>query len=748
MPTYEFTAPDGKTYEVGAPEGATQAQAFEMLQSQLAAGTAPAAGAPSATMSAGRMLNDVPRQLGLTARYAIEGPAQAAQVVTEPIRQLVTDPILRSLAPRSASSLVTGKPDYQSKPLVEAVGGLLDRVGLPKPGTPGERVVGDAARMMAGAAVPARLAGAAADAAGPVTNLTAEMAPAMLSRGQNLLRGLAANPTSQLTAAAGGGLAGGASREAGGGPLQQGGAALIGTVLGGMVPAVSQPLIGAARNLLTRGPTPQQIDVQLSRTLDRAGVDYSQLSEQVRRSLRTELGDALRAGQELDPAAVSRLADFSAVGAQPTRGMLSQNPSQITREQNLAKMAANSSDGELQGLPAMQNRNNQVLIGRLNDLGARTETDPIAAGRLVQGAVRGTRDQLRGAERAAWEEARQSPGYTQPIYADGLSAVNHALGDEGMMGFISPTISRYMEAFQGPNPQPFTPQAYRNLQSMLAGEMAKGGNEAAAAGIARRALEASPMRPVTNSAGVDFGTAPVTPGLAAALRSHDEQAGNAIAAVDRARAATRAAYQYEESSPLVRTALSDARTADPENLARSFVLNGSVNDAQAVAREVGPAGRETIRDALATYIKRQAVSGASDEVGKVSQSRLNATLNKIGEEKLRLFFSPEEVAQLRSVGRVASLMQSQPVGSAVNNSNSGALLLGRGLDALAAASRLGPLGKAVIAEPVQQWRLSVGTNQAQNVGPGLLRAPNAGAPPGVPLLLPGAAAAGGLLAAP
>ncbi len=35
MPTFEFTSPEGKTYEVEGPEGATQEQAFGMLQSQI-----------------------------------------------------------------------------------------------------------------------------------------------------------------------------------------------------------------------------------------------------------------------------------------------------------------------------------------------------------------------------------------------------------------------------------------------------------------------------------------------------------------------------------------------------------------------------------------------------------------------------------------------------------------------------------------------------------------------------------------
>jgi hypothetical protein len=757
MPTYEFTAPDGKTYEVGAPEGATQEQAFQILQGQIAGGTAPAAAPASAAFSAGRAVNDVGRQLGLTARYALEGPAQALQVVTEPIRYF-TDKLLPDRG--GVSNLVTGQPaPPKSTPLGVQASKLADTLGLPTPQNANERVIGDATRLVAGAGSMAGAANAGARAlATPVSNFVAGLADAPVVQGvqnaagaavpagQNLLRGLAANPMSQLTAAAGAGLAGGASREAGGGPWQQGGAALIGAVLGGVAPSAAQPLIDAGRRALTPKMTPQQLDVQLSTVLQRAGTDYSQLPANVQQSLRAELADALRAGRELDPAAVARLAEFRSVGATPTRGMISQNPVQITREQNLAKMAANSADGELHGLPLMQNQNNQTLIGRLNDLGGRSEVDPVTAGRVLTGRVQDTQAALRGAERTAWTEARNAPGYTQPIYPDGLNAINRALGDEGMMGFMNPTISRYMEAFQT-GQQPFTPQAYRNLQSMLAGELAKGGNEAAAAGIARRALEASPMRPLTNPGGIDFGAAPVTAGLAGAMRSADAQPAAAIDAVNRARAATRAAYQYEDSSPLVRSVLSDGASADPARIAQRFVIGGTPDEAATVAREVGDAGRATIRDALATYIKRQSLSGAADEVGKVSQSRLNATLNKIGDEKLRLFFSPEEVAQLRSVGRVASLIQVQPVGSAVNNSNSGALLLGRGMDMLNGVAGRIPFGQAAIVDPLRNLNISISQRAAQNVGPGLLREAPAVAAPGATFLLPGAAVAGGLLSA-
>jgi hypothetical protein len=56
MPTFDFTAPDGKSYSVDGPEGATSAQAFQKLQQHLGS-SAPKAAAPA--MSAGDVAADV-----------------------------------------------------------------------------------------------------------------------------------------------------------------------------------------------------------------------------------------------------------------------------------------------------------------------------------------------------------------------------------------------------------------------------------------------------------------------------------------------------------------------------------------------------------------------------------------------------------------------------------------------------------------------------------------------------------------
>lgn len=665
------------------------------------------------SVSAGKAINSIPRQLGLTARYALEGPAQAAQIFTEPVAALMR-----------AGGIKT-------PPLSETVSGFADWVGLPKPESANERVIGDAARLVSGAGGMIGASGAAARGLSGVAG--------------NVATGLAANPLSQLSSAAGAGLAGGASREAGGGALMQAGASLLGGVGGSFAPGVAGGMVSAGKRSLTPTMGGPEFDIQMTRILERAGGDYSQVPANARRALRAELAGVMQAGKELDPQAVRRLADFATVGATPTRGMVSQNPVQITREQNLSKIAANSADDQLHGLPLMQNQNNQTLIRNLNDTGGRSEVDALAAGRVISDRIAGNHAALNSAEQSAWDAAKSSPGYRQAIFPDGLNAAMREVGDEALTGYLPKQVTDYMAAFQT-GKQPFTPQHYKNLRSMLSGELAKGGNEAAAARAAIRGLDSSPMRPLTET-GRDIGSAPVTAAMAAQLRGIDAQPQSAIDAVNQARAATAAKYAYEESSPLVRSALSGGRTADPEKLTQSFVINGTLNDARSVAREVGPQGVQTIRDALATHIKKQAMGGASDETGKVLQAALNTVLRKIGDEKLRLFFSPEEVANLRANGRVATYMQNQPVGSAVNNSNSGALVLGRGADMLGTLAKKLPFGQQMIADPLRNINIAISQRQAQNVLPGLL-AEQPKTPFAQGLLLPAMAVGGGLLAAP
>ena len=110
--------------------------------------------------------------------------------------------------------------------------------------------------------------------------------------------------------------------------------------------------MNAGKRLFNR-LTPQQMDVQISQVLQRAGMDYGQPARACPPISRAQMQDALRAGQELDPRCqCGALLEFQIIGATPTRGMVTQDPVRITQEMNLAKMGANAGDDGLQGLGA------------------------------------------------------------------------------------------------------------------------------------------------------------------------------------------------------------------------------------------------------------------------------------------------------------------------------------------------------------------------------------------------------------
>lgn len=697
----QYVEVNGQTIEF--PDGMASAE----IESAIKANIMSIKPQKPAVVQAGEALLGIPRQVGLTARYALEGPATALQLFTEPVAGLM----------RAGGLKV--------RPLGEIASSAADAIGLPTPQNATERVVGDATRLGFGSAFGAGGAAALSRGASGTT--------------QSVLQALAANPTQQLSAATGGGLAGGSVREAGGDAMGQGVAALAGTMVGGLVPGAASSATARAQALI-RKPDPLQLEGRISMALRESGVDWQAVPQAIKNQLVQDVRKATATGAELNNDALRRLADFRLTGTTPTRGMLTLDPVQITREQNLAKIGANTADGDLQGLARVQNQNNATLIRNVNVLGA-SRGDPLRAGETVTSSILGQQAGLRSAEQAAWDAAKNSPGYRMPVSAGPLNQINQALGDEGLMPFMNPTISRYMEAFQT-GQQPFTPQAYRNLQSMLAREVAKGGNEGAAASLAQRILRDADIAPA------GFATAPgtiVTQGTAAGMRAADGAVDDSISAVNAARRATRQAYAYEDSSPLVRSVLSDGASSDPQRIAQRYILGGTANETAELLQQVGPQNREVIKNAVLSSLKEKALGGAADEVGKFSQSAFNKALNQLGERKLSMLFTPEELTALRANARVASYMQVQPVGSAVNNSNSGALMLGQGYDWLNAVASKVPFGKQVVIDPLRSIDVSLSQMQAQNIMPALV---NRQSRPLLPGLIGPGMAMGGLLAAP
>src|SRR5512135_2701007 len=88
MPTYEVNAPDGKQYRVNAPDGSTEQDAIAYVQREFYGPKE--VSMPTKAEGFGealtREIKDIPRQLGLTTRYGLEGIGGTLDLLASPLR--------------------------------------------------------------------------------------------------------------------------------------------------------------------------------------------------------------------------------------------------------------------------------------------------------------------------------------------------------------------------------------------------------------------------------------------------------------------------------------------------------------------------------------------------------------------------------------------------------------------------------------------------------------------------------------
>lgn len=647
-----------------------------------------------------------PRALGLTARYGIEGIAAAGGMLVDPFLSLMGQ---KTTAQRGTN--------------------IADAIGLPKPEGSFERVVGDASRMIAGTALTAGAAGMLAPGQAPNTV------------GRGILEQIAARPGVQAVSAASAGAAGGATRETGGGPAAQFIASLAGGVAGGGLVSGASAAKGAFdRWDRNRALTPAEIDIRIEQSvapkLQEAGITWGQVSSDIRNAVRNDVKKAMLTGQPLDDAAVARLVDYRLTGAKPTLGSLTLDPAQITRERNLAKVSANSSDPITQGFAQQQNANMRTLASNMDDVGARGAPDSMRTGQSLLDMITGKDARMKAVENHLYAKARGADGRALELDRDGfISQAYQKLAESNKGAFLPDSVGKLLDQIRtGKISQggrefdvPFNVDVIDNLKTTLASasRSAQDGNTKAAIAAVRDALEAAKPRatgrPVGGNQIVDAGL------LAGAQAQADDTAASALKAFDEARSFARNRRNWQESAAGIADALDGV---PPDKFVENYIL-GSSNKASAeqvrkLAAEMNKAGlTPMVKQHIAAWIKSKAtgdlIGESANDVTRFSAEGIKSALKQIGDDKLKLFFSPEEIAKIKAVRRVAKYETVQPTGSAVNNSNTAAATLVPMLEMVGNNRLLSrvPLGDAV-RKAGQNWVNQINIKHAQNIPQGLL----------------------------
>ncbi len=555
------------------------------------------------------------RPFELTGRYLAESAGGLADLVTSPVK--------------AGANLLGG--NYQTDTYSRAVSEGLDNFGVASPETGPEKVVGQASKLLA--------------AGGPFvkSGQLLSKAPGVVG---NIGKVLSSQPRLQAVSAGSAGASGEFAKQKGASPLGQFGASL----LGGLTPAAVKGVAGSFKGLLPESKGVQQV-------LDK--IDLKGIPKGSVDRLRKSVDDALKNG-DLDSASLRRMVDFARTGATPTQASLTLDPIQKTQQLNLAKIGAQSSNPNLQKLSNVQHSNNRTLISGLDDLSDGIDYDPYLGGQAAIKPVLNKQQGFIEAQKELYASARDESGRALPLDRTSfINRVDDLLAQENKTAFLPKPIKKMINTIsqgvigkgESQREVPFNVDVMDQLKTTLStAQRSADGNASRALTLVRQALDETQLQ----GAGDD-----------------------AILAFDKARAATFALKQWEESSPAIK-AIVDGAT--PDTFMDKFVIgrSASVKDVSKLVDEVSadPNAFNALKMQVAAWIKNQAIPTRVDGEGVLRSASLNTALKKIGDRKLNLFFSPAEVEQIKATNRVAFYDQYQPIGSAVNNSNSATTLTG------------------------------------------------------------------------
>ena len=713
--------PDGTVIQ-GVPDNITKAELVQRLQRN--GMTVPGEWLQQAQAPEGSKNNDLASQLGLFVRAGLKGALALPAIGADAIGGALN----------KAQDLTVGPGGgYRFQPTLPTVDALLTRAGIAEPDTPTQRIVSKGVELGMGGGLAAK----GAD---------------LLSRGasgvsQQVLQRLAANPDTQIAAGVGAGLAGQQSAESGGGA----GAQFVSSLLGGVGGAGLAGGAKSAANALAQRNAPQLQPVEIERRsttiLERQGIDPASITPAMRKALAADVQQALKLPGTLDEQALARLADYRRLGLTPTRGRVTLDPFDVTQEQNAMKVAAATGARDAK-LPAIAQDNNQLLLRAMEDM--RPINDRVTLGERVMSPIMARDAQMKASVDALYQQARDTSGRSLPLEGGTFARMaNEALDQANVGSFLPADIAKKMNAIAR-GEYPLTVDVAEQLKTSIGNlqRNSNDGNVRTALGIVRRALDDAPLQndKLWNPGNVPAMPGMVPPSTAAAGRE-------SVDAFNAARSAARERFGWQQGTPAVSRTLEGAA---PDAFIQREVVSKSAAaaDVARLAKEVAgnPQATEAIRSGIVQHLKDAAIGrGNNPATANFSGRQWLAAVSDIGDQKLRAFFSPAEVEQLKAIGRVGATETFQPRGSAVNNSNTAAGVAGllQGL-----SKNLGPLvnkvpgGQALVSPAMDNLTLSFTERGLTNVPRGLMTPPQA--PRGGlldPLVLP-AIVGGGLLSAP
>jgi hypothetical protein len=396
-----------------------------------------------------------------------------------------------------------------------------------------------------------------------------------------------------------------------------------------------------------------------------AGVDLSRTSPELRQAI---VQSAQRNGGAVNPEALARHVDADSlpVPVRLTQGQATGDIIALSQEQNMR--------GRLPALATHFNEQNRALGQNLQAIRDQVGPEVFSANSVEHGdtlinAYR-TVDAAREAQiTQAYNALRQQAGGQFPVGAQTLLGnATQELHRNLLFDHAPTSVMRTLQRL-AERPGTMTFENFESLRTNLARiqRTSMDGNEVAAAGVIRQAMEDLPLVP---------GAQRLKP------------------LADAARAVARERFAAIEADPAYAAAIHE--TVSPDRFVQKFVIGGTRDDLARMAQTI-PDAQQTLGVTVLDHLRDQARLSPGFE-GNFATAGYNKALQKLS-PKLQSLLPPATVEQLEQLGRVAGYTTAQPRGSFVNNSNT----FVAGAREAAIGSAEGAANVAALGVPVGTW---------------------------------------------
>ncbi len=418
---------------------------------------------------------------------------------------------------------------------------------------------------------------------------------------------------------------------------------------------VGQGVAKVSRTLKNAGSqTAQAIDKNLDDALRQQGMSLGELSDDIANGLRKDAANALKGGKNLNPEAVARKAVLDRLGLKGTKAQITGNALDWQKQSELAKLTG--AGDQLRAKLIDDNVQLQDLLNKAAERTGGNATDQFGAMQGVISSLNSQLDQNKQFIGAAYDAARKATG--NDVVIDGRGFANDAftaLDQNYALSSLPSSVQKIIKDVAD-NPDKFTLGKSEELIKILNREY-------------KSSLQMG--QPTSSTYSISLVRDALNKRQAEAMQGLLTSGNDAAQAYQFARQANQFNSNQIEGMPL----LQDVRKGvEPDKLFNKHILNGNVNELGKtidLLNNVNPQAVNDIKHQVVQFISSKAIN----QNGQFSPAGMKRALDAIGDRRLATMFSPDELKNLKDIGKAGQYLVTQPPHSYVNNSNTSAALM-------------------------------------------------------------------------